>query len=366
MTKKVKVGVVGLGEVAQIIHLPILASLSDRYEIAALCDISQQLLHVIGEKYRVKHLYTDAKQLTRQHDIDAVFVLNSDEYHTECVLSAIENKKHVLVEKPMCLTKSDADAIIHAKNEHGVQVMVGYMRRFAPAFTEAVEEVKKLEKINYAKIRDIIGPNSTFIEQSSHVYRFNDFPEEAIIDKANRAKRMVQEAIGEDAPKELESAYRLLCGLSSHDLSAMRELIGVPNKVVSAHQWNGGRFISAVFEYDDFYATFETGVDQIIRFDAHLEVFSPTKQVKVQYNSPYIRHLPTNLITGETVNGNYHEQILRPTFKDPYTVELETFYDVVTKGLTPKTSPEDYKEDLHLFSQIIEAIKKNNVPTGIK
>jgi len=362
MFKKVRVGLIGLGEVAQIIHLPILASLTDRYEIAALCDISPQLLQVIGEKYRVKNLYTDAKQLTRQQDIDAVFVLNSDEYHTECVISAIQHKKHVLVEKPMCLTKSEADEIIRARDKHGVQVMVGYMRRFAPAFTEAVEEVKKLKKINYARIRDIIGPNSTFIEQSSHVYRFNDFPEEAIIDKANRAKRMVQEAIGEDAPQELQSAYRLLCGLSSHDLSAMRELIGVPNKVVSAYQWNGGRFISAIFEYDDFYATFETGVDNIIRFDAHLEVFSPTKQLKVQYDSPYIRHLPTTLNVGESVNNNYHEQTLRPTFKDPYTVELEYFYDVATKGLTPKTSPEDYKEDLHLFSQIIDVIKQSNVP----
>ena len=39
----------------------------------------------------------------------------------------------------------------------GVQVMVGYMRRFAPAFLAAVEEVKRLTQINYVRVRDIIG-----------------------------------------------------------------------------------------------------------------------------------------------------------------------------------------------------------------
>ncbi len=50
---KVKVGLVGLGEVAQIIHLPILQAQSDKFEIAAICDISQELLTTLGERYNV-------------------------------------------------------------------------------------------------------------------------------------------------------------------------------------------------------------------------------------------------------------------------------------------------------------------------
>lgn len=357
--KRLKVGVIGLGEVAQIIHLPILEELADRFEIAALCDISPGLLYSMGEKYRVAdHLYTDAKALTEQADLDVVFVLNSDEYHAECVISAVRNKKHVLIEKPMCLTEREADEIIQARDEAGVQVMVGYMRRFAPAFVQAVEEVKKLDKINYARIRDIIGQNRLIIDQSSVVQRFSDIPEAAIQDKADRAKRLVQEAIG-DAPPELVSAYRLLCGLSSHDLSAMREIIGVPNRVVAATQWNGGRFINAIFEYDGFNATFETGVDQQRRFDAHIEVFSTSKQLKVQYNTPYIRHLPTTLAVGETIGEAYQESVVRPTFEDAYTHEIKYLYDVVTQGLKPKTTPEDFKEDLKIFKMIIEAMRKN-------
>jgi len=308
-----------------------------------------------GEQYRVQNLYQDAIELTAQKDLDMVFVLNSSEFHAECAIAAALAGKHVLVEKPMVLTTADADAIIAAKNKTGVQVMVGYMRRFAPAFTQAVEEVKNLGQINYAKIRDIIGPNNFFIGQTSNVRRFNDLPESANENRRAIGRRMIEQEIG-DVPQELKNVYNALCGLACHDLSAMRELIGMPRRVVSATQWNDGRFLLVTFEYDGFYAVYEMVFDAQGRFDAHMEVFGQTKQIKVQYDTPYIRHLPTTLTIGKTEKEEFQESIIRPTFKDSYTVELEYFYDAIIKGVTPKTSPEDYKDDLQLFKMIIEAL----------
>ncbi|TDF93283.1 Gfo/Idh/MocA family protein [Paenibacillus piri] len=355
---KVKVGIIGLGEVAQITHLPILESLSDRYEIAAICDISPRLLEAMGDRYNVNRRYTDAIELTKQADLDAVFVLNSDEYHAECAIAALKNKKHVLIEKPVCLTLADADAIIRARDESGAQVMVGYMRRFAPAYISAVEEVKRLDKINYARIRAIIGANRLIIEQTSNVLRPDDFPETAVRDKQERAQRMVHEAIG-DAPQELKSVYRLLCGLSSHDLSAMREIIGIPKRVIAASQWNGGKFMNAILEYDGYNATFETGVDNQRRFDAHIQVYGDRKAVMIQYDTPYIRHLPTTKVVEETAGEAFNRTVERPSFKDAYTIELEYFHDVVTKGVQPKTTVEDSKEDLKLFKLIVDAMAGN-------
>lgn len=353
--RKLRVGVIGLGEVAQIIHLPILQSLSDKFEIAALCDISPTLLKLMGERYGVGDLYTDGAALAQQAGLDAVFVLNSDEYHVDCALAALQNRRHVLIEKPMCLTESDADTIIRARDEAGVQVMVGYMRRFAPAFTQAVAAVKELGDIQYARVRDIIGQNRLFIQQSSHVLRFSDLPGGALQDRQERGDRMVREAIG-DVTQDLRNTYRQLCGLSSHDLSAMREIIGFPKRVAAAAQWNEGRYITAILEYDGFNAVFETGVDDQRRFDAHIEVYGKTRAVKVQYDTPYIRHLPTTLRISETVGDEYRETVLRPTFTDPYTHELEYFYDMVTKGGTPKTTPEDFLQDLRLFRMIIQKL----------
>src|SRR5713101_4108335 len=183
---RIKLGVVGLGEVAQVIHLPILQDHSDKFEIAAICDISQELLSALGERYNVlaEHRYTDYTNMAGQSDLDAVFVLNSDEYHTDTALAAIQHGKHVLIEKPLCLTRQEAESIIKARDKAGVQVMVGYMRRYAPAFVEAAEHIRMLEKINYARVRDIIGQNSQFVAQSSVVLRPGDIPPEAMQDRA--------------------------------------------------------------------------------------------------------------------------------------------------------------------------------------
>src|SRR6266487_1418846 len=326
-------------------------------EIAAFCDISQELLAALGERYHVPPAcrYTDYNDIAAQSDLDAILVLNSDEYHTDSALAALGHGKHVLIEKPMCLTRKEAESIIKARDEANVQVMVGYMRRYAPAFVQAVEQVRALEKINYARVRDIIGQNSQFVEQSSVVLRPKDIPQEAMRDRAERASRLVKAAIG-DAATELGSTYRLLCGLSSHDLSAMRELLGMPKRVIAARQW--GSFLTALFEYENFTVSFETGIDHNRRFDAHLTVYSETKEIRVQYDTPYIRQLPTRLFLTETQGDAYEEREVRPTFTDPYTIELLHFHEIVSHNTRPKTSAEDFLYDLDLFEMIINALRK--------
>jgi len=356
--EQVSVGIIGLGEVAQIIHLPILQALSDRFRIQAICDISPGLLQAVGDRYGIPAAdrHDDPFALAQRPDIDAVFVLNSDEYHADCVIAAARTGKHVLVEKPMCLTFAEAEAIVRARDETGVQVMVGYMRRFAPAFVQAGAEVRGLGKINYARVRDIIGRNRLIIDQSSAVIRFDDIPEEAKRDRATRAERLVREAIGE-APPDIIGAYRFLLGLNSHDISAMRELLGMPQGVVSARHWNAGKFLTVVFAYEGYYAVLESGVDEQLRFDAHIEVYGLSKSVRVQYDSPYIRHLPTTLVIDETVGDAFQQRVERPTFKDPYTHEIEYFHEVVTTGMAPKTSPEDFMDDLRLMRLIVDALR---------
>jgi predicted dehydrogenase len=311
----------------------------------------------MGERYNVPvaYRYLDYNELARQENLDAVLVLNSDEYHTDPALAALQHGKHVLIEKPMCLTRQEAESIIKARDEAGVQVMVGYMRRYAPAFVQAVEQVRALEKINYARVRDIIGQNAQFIEQSSVVLRPKDISQEAMHDRAERGSQLVKTAIGE-APPHLVSTYRMLCGLSSHDLSAMRELLGMPSRVIAARKT--GNFLTALLEYENFTVTFETGVDRNRRFDAHIQVYGESREIRVQYNTPYIRQLPTRLFVTETHGEALEEREIRPTFTDPYTMELLHFSEVVRHNMGPKTSAEDFLHDLALFEMIIDALRR--------
>jgi predicted dehydrogenase len=356
--RPLRVGVIGLGEVAQVVHLPVLESLPDRYEIAAVADISPSLRTLMGDRYGVKLRYADIREMVAEAPLDCVLVLNSDEYHTESVVTALEAGLHVLVEKPMCLSPREAQEIIEARDRAGKVVMVGYMRRFAPAFEAAKERLASLGGVTYARVHDIIGRNQLMIDQTARVVRPGDVPQAAVEERWARGSALVKEALGEVDPV-LGGTYRLLCGLGSHDLSAMRELLGRPRGVVAARQWRNGGYIAAMLEYDDFVAVYETGVDDQVRFDAHIEVYADTAQLRVQYDTPYIRHLPTTLVVKETEGDGYRESVFRPHLKDPYTHELEHFHDAVTGDGVVKTTAEDYVEDMELFVEIIRAIERS-------
>ncbi|MCC2684839.1 MAG: gfo/Idh/MocA family oxidoreductase [Paenibacillaceae bacterium] len=222
--EKIKVGMIGLGSVAQIIHLPIMEALSDRYELGAICDISGQLLEAIGTRYNVAHRYTDAFEMVSQANLDAVFVLSNDEYHAEYAIAALTQGKHVLIEKPVCLTMEEANSIIKARDAAGVQAMVGYMRRFAPAFTEAVEEVRQLGRINYVRVRSLIGAGRLFIDETSHVLRPLDIPPEAVLDRRQRTLRMLEKAT-DNAPRVKQNAYRAK-RLSAYARFELSRLVG--------------------------------------------------------------------------------------------------------------------------------------------
>ncbi|MBW7455448.1 Gfo/Idh/MocA family protein [Paenibacillus sepulcri] len=357
--KILNVGLIGLGEVAQVIHLPVLESLPDYFRITALCDISPRLLEHLGHRYGVENLYTDMSDLVKQEDLDVVFVLNSDEYHADCAIEAISRNKHVFIEKPMCLTNAETDAIIALRDRHQVVVMVGYMRRYAASFVEAVQEIGGLKNITYARVRDIIGPNHYFIQPTSRTVSFDDIPESAKADRKARAEQMGIAATGLKPESPIFGVYRFLTGLGSHDLSAMREALGMPQGVIGAKvsQQQGSIFLTAIFDYGHFSVVYETGMDQQGRFDAHIEVYSSHKSVKVQYDTPYIRHLPVKLFVSETEGETYKESVIRPTLTDPYTLELKALHQAITENGAVKTTPEDFREDLLLFEMIINKLK---------
>jgi predicted dehydrogenase len=350
-----RTGVIGLGEVAQVVHLPVLQALPDRFEVRACCDVSPTLLSVVGNRYGIPRRYASAQEMLAGEDLDCVLVLNSDEYHAECVTAALERGVHVLVEKPMCLNRREADEVVAARDGSGAVVMVGYMRRFAPAFEEAKRQLAGLGNINYVRVHDIIGRNRLIVDQTSFVSRPGDVGAAFSADRRERAGKLVQEALG-PVPDAVAGAYRLLCGLGSHDLSAMRELLGRPRGVGAARLGRGGRFITALLDYDDYVVTYETGVDEQLRFDAHIEVYGDAATLRVQYDTPYVRHFPTVLVREETDGEAFRRSVSRPHLKDPYTWELEAFHDAVTGAGAVKTTPEDFVEDLELFEQICRAL----------
>jgi predicted dehydrogenase len=147
--------------------------------------------------------------------------------------------------------------------------------------------------------------------------------------------------------------------LSSHDLSAMRELLGVPNKVLFAAQRGGGLYMAAAFDYGPFVCQFETGIDGIARFDAHLEVYGNQKVVRIQYDTPYVRNSPIRLfITEDNGCGGVTALDSNPVWGDPFVAEWKAFYDNIMEKKAPKTGPADFLHDLELFAEMASLMRE--------
>lgn len=177
-------------------------------------------------------------EICNSPEVELVLIASNHSFHASNAITALQAGKYVFIEKPIALTLRDADHIIAANEAAGGRkVFVGYMRRYAAAFLDAVNEVKNFGAIRYARIRDIIGPNSVFVEQSgTHPRTFNDYRQEDEVVLQAKIKEDIEQALqvelGIPVTKQTQMMWEMLSALGSHDLSAMREIVGMPESVV--------------------------------------------------------------------------------------------------------------------------------------
>jgi predicted dehydrogenase len=150
---KVPIGIIGLGGIAQTIHLPILTKLPD-VEIVAVCDVDRQKAKSLAQKYNIKRSYNDYEtMLNDEESLIGVDICVSTNAHKEVAIAAFEAKKHLLIEKPLARTQKEAIEIVASAKKHGRMLMVGMNNRFRPdsMILKSFIEEHELGKLYYAK-----------------------------------------------------------------------------------------------------------------------------------------------------------------------------------------------------------------------
>ena len=106
--------------------------------LMGVSDVSERALKKIEKKYDAKG-YTDYCELLANPEIEVVSVCVPTTFHHDVVMEAIRHKKHVLVEKPIAFTLTEAEEMIAAAKEAGVILATGHVERFNPAVQKAKE-----------------------------------------------------------------------------------------------------------------------------------------------------------------------------------------------------------------------------------
>ncbi len=149
---KVKVAIVGLGGIAQIAHLPILAKM-DNVIITGVCDVDKSKAKSIAQKYNVKNFYSNIDTMLNECDIDCICIASPTSHHKEHAVKALEKGLHVLVEKPLARTFNEANEIVEASKKFKKKLMVGMNSRFRPdmMMQESFISANELGDIFYIK-----------------------------------------------------------------------------------------------------------------------------------------------------------------------------------------------------------------------
>lgn len=159
-----KIGIIGLGDIANKAYLPVYSSIKD-VEFH-LFTRNEEKLKGIGEKYRFEHLHQNVDSLI-ESGIDGAFVHSSTESHSTIVEKLLSHQIHVYVDKPITYEYETTKKLIGIAEENNVILTAGFNRRFAPTY----QQVKELENPNMI----IMQKNRSLLPDNIRRFVFDDF-----------------------------------------------------------------------------------------------------------------------------------------------------------------------------------------------
>ncbi|WP_127529931.1 Gfo/Idh/MocA family protein [Paenibacillus kobensis] len=138
---RVKVGMIGIGDIAKKAYLPVLTQM-EGIELH-VCTRNEQTLRETAAKYKINDTYTDMDEMLKS-GIRAAFVHSATAAHEEIIHTLLDHNVHVYVDKPITSDGESSARLIEKAASKGLVLMAGFNRRYAPPY----QKLKEIEKPN--------------------------------------------------------------------------------------------------------------------------------------------------------------------------------------------------------------------------
>jgi predicted dehydrogenase len=125
---KLRMGMIGVGGIAQSRHIPTFLNMSDQVTITAISDINEVTAQSVADQFNIKNVYRDYREMF--HEVDAVTICTPNKFHAEMAVAALKAGLHVFCEKPMAMTPDECQLMMDAANESGKKLAIAYHYRF--------------------------------------------------------------------------------------------------------------------------------------------------------------------------------------------------------------------------------------------
>jgi len=150
-----KIGVIGCGSIARRRHLDEYEA-NSKVEIIAVCDIVSERADEMATKYHAK-AFVDYKELLAMDDLDAISVCLPNYLHATVSIDALNAGCHVLCEKPMAISKEEADSMIKAAEKNDRKLMIAHNQRFVSSHQKAKQLIDNGELGKIYSFRTTFG-----------------------------------------------------------------------------------------------------------------------------------------------------------------------------------------------------------------
>jgi predicted dehydrogenase len=343
------VGVIGCGEIAQLMHLPFLYELAD-FRIGAVCDLSASTVEAVGNRFGVRDRFTDYRELLACDGLDAVVVCTYD--HAEVVRAALQAGQHVLVEKPLGFTPGEVADLDKLAADRGLVAMVGYMKLFDPGFEAGLDVISSLKEIRSVQVHDFAGR----FDRHDALYTtfIGDDVDPRIIQAGRSAvAERIKAALG-TSQTDLLDLYLLVLMLGSHDLAVLRTALGAPERVAFARAISASQLLAVLDFPGNVPCVLEIGTGYRYEWwDEWIAVNDREREVRVEFAYPYFRYAPSVLRIKEP-HGGAPSELVSPVSPDsPFRRELLHFAECVRDGLAPRSTLTGAAADIKLAVDLV-------------
>jgi myo-inositol 2-dehydrogenase / D-chiro-inositol 1-dehydrogenase len=362
--RPLRIGVAGLGAVAQAVHLPLMARLPETFELAAICDLSATLTTTIGDRYRVPAggRYPDVATMLEGAELDGLLVLTSGS-HGDVALASLERGLPVLCEKPLAVTRAEADrlATMEGAGHDGERLMLGYMKLFDPAVEEAVRVAHDPDgPMGALRAVDVTVLHPTSESQLAHAHLLpppDDIEAAALVLPRQASSELETAAIGPAAP-ELGRLYSgILLGSIVHELAVVRAIAGNPVAIDRVDVWPDGAWPPSVAIEGRLVdeARLSIGWHFLPDYPAYREdvrFHYEHGSVELSFPSPYRLHEPTDLVIS-TGRGETRRRALLDSIEEAFERELLAFAAMITDGEPARSGIADGRADIVTCQRIV-------------
>jgi len=354
--RRLRVGLVGTGLIAQVMHLHYLTELADRFEIAAVCDIVAGNAEACAERYRIPAVFTDWQDLLR-HPLDAVLVLTSGS-HAPIAVAAAQAGLHVFTEKPMCFSAAEGREMVAAAEQAGVTLMVGYPKRYDPAFARFQQETAGLAGARLMRVTTFESPLRPYVR---HYPLLTPAPLPATVAERLRedTDARIGTALGTATGLERYVYQMVLLDTLVHELNTILGVLGEPDRLdyVSLAE----NTVTVLFRFGELpVALHWIDLPGIARYEMEFAVYAPDRRVSLSFPSPFLRNEPAVLEIEGGDSGSARSWRTEETvcYESGFKRELAAFHESAVSGVAPVTSGRDGLRDIALCEAIIECHRR--------